>query len=183
MKKDLTQELLHELFDYCDERGALIWKKRGPGRPVDKPAGRKHYKNGYIDFSYNYVKYAAHRMIWIWHNGPIPNGLFIDHINGVTDDNRLSNLQLCTPSENIKKSVVRADNTSGVSGVHYNSRDRVWVVNIYIDRKITFVGLSKNKEDAIAMRLEAERKHYGSFAPSLYAHTGQPTGEFNDSND
>lgn len=42
----------------------------------------------------------AHRVIWESVHGPIPDGLTINHINGVKTDNRLSNLELMTAVEN-----------------------------------------------------------------------------------
>ena len=46
---------------------------------------------------------TVHRFIWEAFNGPIPNGMTIDHISGDKTDNRLSNLQLLTPGENNSK--------------------------------------------------------------------------------
>ena len=59
---------------------------------------RKHGQSGQ-------KSYKVHRFIWECFNGIIPSEMQIDHINDVKDDNRLSNLQLLTPSENSKKSV------------------------------------------------------------------------------
>lgn len=42
----------------------------------------------------------AHRIVWIYFNGKIPVGLEINHKNGIKSDNRLSNLELITPSQN-----------------------------------------------------------------------------------
>ena len=42
---------------------------------------------------------GAHRVVWTNSNGPIPDGLTINHKNGVKDDNRLGNLELATQSE------------------------------------------------------------------------------------
>jgi hypothetical protein len=44
----------------------------------------------------------AHRVIWEAVHGPIPDGLQINHKNGIKDDNRIENLELVTPSENTR---------------------------------------------------------------------------------
>ena len=44
--------------------------------------------------------YRVHRLVWEVFNGPIPDGLHINHINENVQDNRLSNLNLMTPKEN-----------------------------------------------------------------------------------
>lgn len=41
----------------------------------------------------------AHRLVWWYFNGPIPKGLSINHKNGITTCNDLSNLELATPLE------------------------------------------------------------------------------------
>ena len=43
-----------------------------------------------------------HRYIWICHNGDIPDGHIIHHINGIKGDNKMENLQLVTHSEHAK---------------------------------------------------------------------------------
>lgn len=46
--------------------------------------------------------FAAHRLTWEAFNGPIPEGLVINHKNGVKDDNRLDNLEVVTVAENTR---------------------------------------------------------------------------------
>ena len=45
------------------------------------------------------VSHAVH-LAWI---GPIPDGYVVDHLNGITTDNRDSNLQAITPQENARR--------------------------------------------------------------------------------
>ena len=45
--------------------------------------------------------YYVHRLVYEAFNGSIPEGLQVNHINEVKTDNRLSNLNLMTPKENI----------------------------------------------------------------------------------
>ena len=44
----------------------------------------------------------AHRLVWHHFNGPIPDGLQVNHINGNGFDNRPSNLEVLTPSQNTR---------------------------------------------------------------------------------
>ena len=44
--------------------------------------------------------YKVHRLVWEAFNGPIPEGMQINHLNEDKTDNRLENLSLTTPKEN-----------------------------------------------------------------------------------
>ena len=63
----------------------------------------------------------VHRFVWECHNGLIPEGKVIDHINNDKEDNRLCNLQLVTPQENCKKSAKDRD-YSFVAKNHQNRK-------------------------------------------------------------
>lgn len=43
---------------------------------------------------------SIHRLVWEAFNGPIPEGMQVNHINEVKTDNRLENLNLLTPFGN-----------------------------------------------------------------------------------
>lgn len=45
---------------------------------------------------------SAHRLVWLALNGTIPHGYLVNHKNGIKDDNRPENLELNTPSENLR---------------------------------------------------------------------------------
>lgn len=84
---------------------------------VGKIAGAKAV-NGYIVIRLKNKDLLAHRLAWIFTYGEIPDGIFIDHIDGDRSNNAISNLRLCTNNENmqnIKKS--HKDNSTGLLGV------------------------------------------------------------------
>lgn len=56
-------------------------------------------EKGYVSIIVNNYVVSEHRHIWEKHNGKIPKGYFIHHINGIKHDNRVENLQLV----NVKK--------------------------------------------------------------------------------
>jgi hypothetical protein len=49
------------------------------------------------------VYFGVHRIVYCWYNRVIPTGMVIDHINSNKLDNRLENLQLLSPKDNINK--------------------------------------------------------------------------------
>lgn len=60
----------------------------------DKSSG--YYRNAQVK------PHSLHRQVWIYHNGEIPKGLTIDHIDRDKDNNQIENLRLATYSENVK---------------------------------------------------------------------------------
>lgn len=60
------------------------------------------------------------------HNGPIPEGYEIDHMNGIRSDNRIENLRLVSRSINNKNKKMQSNNTSGFTGVVFVKRRGKW---------------------------------------------------------
>lgn len=63
-----------------------------------------HTANGH--YYYRQRMIGLHRAMWAWHNGEVPQGYVVDHINNKhenLEDYHLSNLQLLTPAENTAK--------------------------------------------------------------------------------
>lgn len=57
-------------------------------------------RNGYARYAICGKMYSAHRLVYETFVGKIPEGMIIDHINGIRDDNRVENLRCITQSEN-----------------------------------------------------------------------------------
>lgn len=87
----------------------------------------------------------------------------VDHINGNKEDCRKCNLRYATAQQNNRNRKVRKNNTSGYNGVQWNRWHKVWEVSIGIDYKRTYVGTSKDLNEAIRLRQEAEKKYYGDW--------------------
>lgn len=101
-----------EIKDYQDytitESGHVYSKKWNKPRLL-KPQRASQSKKGYFQVrlynvsgelgKLNYV----HRLVWETFKGEIPDGYEIDHIDGDTSNNSLSNLQLLTRRENTRK--------------------------------------------------------------------------------
>ena len=85
-----TQEELQEKFYYKDGH---LYKKYN-----DKKFGS--IDGSYYSGSFNNRKIKVHCLIWIYHNGEIPCGMIVDHVNGLSTDNRIENLAIKTLSEN-----------------------------------------------------------------------------------
>lgn len=97
------------------------------------------------------------------------SNFIIDHINRDTLDNRKSNLRIVTLSQNRQNHGIQKNNTSGFSGVSWNTRQNKWHSQIFNDKKVISLGYYTNKEEAIKARLKAELKYYGAdFAPQRH---------------
>ena len=74
----------------------------------DKSVGaltRKGYLRVCIDVAGRQRHFMVHRIVWVSLHGPVPDGMQIDHGNGIKSDNRIDNLEAVTGDENMKRGV------------------------------------------------------------------------------
>lgn len=108
---------------------------------------------------------------WIYMHRLITKNKYkiVDHINRNKLDNRKVNLRDATKRINIlNREGVISTNTSGYTGVYFNDQRQKWESQICINNKTKHLGSYKNKDDAIIVRLKAEKKYYGEFAPQRH---------------
>lgn len=120
-------------------------------------AYRKDYL-GKIDGKYKYKSVLMHR--WLTN---APRGKSIDHINGDSLDNRISNLRLCLNSENVRNAKRICTNTSGYKGVSWDKVRNKWTAYIYHGKSINLGGYDLKEEAALAYDVAA-KKYFGEYA-------------------
>lgn len=171
-------EVVREILDYDKDTGKVTWKPRKIHHTHWPPASAKtfntrnagkeagyHRKVQNRDYTRHEIKlpqegqstgtksFIVARVIWAWMTGEWPEkGYYIDHIDQDPTNNRWDNLRLVSPAENGQNYRRRKDNTSGVTGVSYDSARGLWKHDSQFN-KIRYVSMHNTQEDAIAHRI------------------------------
>ena len=136
---------LREILEYQPETGLFFWKKKRNGISVGQLAGGKD-RDGYIRIRIDNVKYAAHRLAWMYIHNDFPKN-FIDHINGIKIDNRICNVRDVTRSENMQN-LFKPQGRNIYIGVYKNQNANTWYSKIEINGKQIRLGTFKTPEEA-----------------------------------
>lgn len=109
-----------------------VWRHRANGRDlteprrIDLPDRSRGYRNVVLPLDGKWRTFKAHRLVWAWFNGgPPPDGSQIDHLNGDKGDNRPENLELVTPSENIRRSYANGRRRPWSDATEWRGRPRL----------------------------------------------------------
>jgi hypothetical protein len=160
---ELSFERANELLRDDPDSGKLYWRvSRGTAKAGDE-AGCIAYTNGRDKTPYIYIKvdgkrYFAHRIAWLLHYGEFP-GHEIDHCDGNGFNNRIGNLRDVQRSINRRNIRMQSNNTSGVTGVHLDTRSGKWCAQASVDKKRKKLGLYTNISDAETAVREFRAKH------------------------
>lgn len=118
------------------------------------------YDHEYVSHKEQGFKIYLHRLIM-----DFPNDLYIDHINGNPLDNRKENLRTCKQYQNCMNKHKTTNQYTDIIGVHWRKEKEVWEAVIFENGNRHYLGKSKNINDVIKLRKEAEQKYYGEYAP------------------
>lgn len=161
----VTRERVLELFDYLPESGQFIRKTSRGGSIAGTVAGYPDRK-GYVCLSIDDKVYKAHRIAWLVAHLEMPSG-HVDHINKVRSDNRVSNLRLASPAENLQnRETASWRSGSGLIGVSWHKKTGAWCAKIQRDGVVKSLGYHATKEDAHAAYLRAKADVHPFWQPS-----------------
>jgi len=148
------------LAHFAYEQAMLMWNTRYSGTVAGAKGSVSPY--GHRCVAVNTRRYLLHRVIWEMHNGPIPDKMKIDHINGDATNNRIENLRLATNAQNSMNSRTPTNNTSGYKGVSFHKGSQKWRASIrvgYMQKSIGGFGDPKSAHEAyrkMAIELHGE---------------------------
>lgn len=154
-RPDITAVELRALFHYEPTTG-IFTRRVAMGNAF--PAGQQAGSRGARCYICMFVKgksYLAHRLAWLYTMGAWPEGS-VDHIDGVTDNNRIENLRDVPQSLNLQNQKrCHKNSKSGFLGVHRNGLG--WAAHITTNKVKRHLGTFKTAELASEAYLAAKR--------------------------
>lgn len=156
-----------QMLDYDPGTGIFRWKVKrngfGGGVHPGDVAGTDRY--GYVQINVTQKLWRAHRLAWLFQTGELPpKGIEIDHINGIRNDNRWSNLRLVTRRQNNLNLGLSKRNVSGVKGVSWDAKSSKWLARLKHEGKVVHLGYHDTIEAAATARKDGERQYHGEYA-------------------
>lgn len=157
-KTDITAELIRERLNYDKDTGIFTWRtfQRHPSK-VGKVAGGKD-AHGYLQLNIGGSVLKVHRLAWFYVHGEWPSSQ-LDHINHDRSDNRIENLRLVDNRSNHKNRPLQKNNSTGMPGVWFDKKRKLYSAYITVDGKRVSLGCHKTLESAKAARQEANIRY------------------------
>lgn len=157
----MTQDDLKRFLHYDPETGFFTWRvNRTNGIKAGDRAGCSRGK--YWVISVWNVSYAAQRLAVLYMTGAFPPE-YVDHINGLTLDNRWSNLREATNAEN-QRNRSGTGSRCGLKNVTYVASRSKYQVSLKVGGREKFIGYFEDLELADLVATAAREKYHGVFA-------------------
>lgn len=168
MRKSLNdfdpQEILShlEVFSIYDrDRGAFIRTRFSNGPKVNQILGQPvgcDDGQGYLRVSLCNTKFRIHTLIWLKEYGTWPDKS-IDHEDGDTNNNHISNLRCGGQLLNTKNSRAKSNNTTGYVGVSYSSVKNKYRAEVTVNYEVVYSKWFNCPHEAAKARQEFVDQH------------------------
>lgn len=116
------------------------------------------------DYVYAVTRIRMHRLVT-----NCPKGMYVDHINGDTLDNRKSNLRICTNAENQQNTRSRGG-SSRFKGVSYSQKKKRWKASFMWKGRVYYCGSFATEEDAARAIDKLRKEVCGEYATANFWH-------------
>lgn len=181
MTTHLTAEFLNSILDADTSSGKLWWKQREKfmfrdfkgyqasycsswnARYAGKEAFNRPNGHGYLYGTILGKNYMSHRVLWTIHYGTWPS-IDIDHINRLSTDNKISNLRLALPAQNMANTGAKKNGACPYKGVSFHISNKKWIANIRHNGKRLHLGYFDTAEAAAAAYDKAAKQIHGDYA-------------------
>ena len=159
--KIITTSRGHQIM-VCDCHYDLVkdykWSSTMQGRRKDKVAairGTHTTKDG----QHIRKSYLMHRQIM-----GFPEGMVVDHKDGNPSNNRCTNLRICTQGQNaLNNRTAKHGSVSGHKGIYWHKTGKKWCAEVTYNKKRYYLGLFKNKLDAVEAYNKKAKELHGAF--------------------
>lgn len=171
-------------YKISNQGNVLSLNYRCTGKPKLLKQGLTKAGSGYyiVNLPKNgkYVSFYVHLLVWQSFNGPIPEGMQVNHLNEISTDNRLENLNLLTQRENLNWGTCRERISKKLKG-RYNGKTSKPVAQYTLDGKLIQVFPSAREAERqtgvnnwrISNVCTGRRKKAGGFIWRFYSSTIQ----------
>jgi hypothetical protein len=155
---EITCEMVRHLFDYDETTGIFKNRTTRSHNSLKGSTVGSFDKDGYVQIGIGKRKFKAHRLAWLYVFGEWPS-LDIDHINGVRNDNRISNLRVVSKAQNQQsRFAAQKNNRTGYPGV--SVFQKYYRARIHVNGRELHLGLYKTPELAAEAYLNAKVQYH-----------------------
>ena len=140
-----SQQELMDAYEYTPETGIFIRRKSFKRWKEGSIAGT--LAGGYISINIVGTVFRAHRLAWTYMTGDQPPPI-VDHINGITTDNRWENLRAADPSQSTTNRKRQKNCSSNLKGAHKHGSK--WRARVKFRGKVIDLGVFGSPEEAHA---------------------------------
>jgi hypothetical protein len=155
---DLSLFKLH--FRYDEDSGKIFWQVLyGNARNIkegDEAGGDSNGARRYRLIKFMGKWYPTHRVVWYIHDREIPDGYYIDHLDGNKTNNRIDNLRLVTCRQNQQNQ--HRHRKGKLVGACFDKARGLWISKININNKQCYLGRFGTEEEAHEAYMRAVEK-------------------------